>query len=129
MSEQGITAEEVREIAAGAIAGWAPGWTGDDGVNPQRRVRVAGLGDGHVDLRVEGAPGTGEPDRVFRVTLTVAELVTATTLRGQAEQIRQDILGTAGGPVHRGPYIAPVETGDRWRSGTEREWDDSRGGD
>jgi hypothetical protein len=72
---QGITAGEVREIAAGAVTAWAPGWTGDDGVNPQRRVRFAGFGDGYVDLRVEGAPYTDEPDRLFRVTLAVAEIL------------------------------------------------------
>ena len=72
---QGITAGEVREIAAGAVTGWADGWTGDDGVNPQRRVRVAGFGDGYVDLRVEGARFTDEPDRLFRVTLAVVEIL------------------------------------------------------
>jgi hypothetical protein len=71
---QGITAGEVREIAAGAVTGWAPGWTGDDGVNPQRRVRVAGYGDGYVDLRVEGARYTGEPEKLFRVMLVVTEI-------------------------------------------------------
>ena len=126
MSEQGITADEVREIAAGAIAGWAPGWTGDDGVNPQRRVRVAGSGDGHVDLRVEGAPGTDEPDREFRVTLTVTELVTDEAAARALKEISQVLPEFA---AQLRLYIAPVETGEPFRSGAEREWDDSRGGD
>jgi hypothetical protein len=29
----------------------------------------------------------------------------------------------------RREYIAPVETGEPWRSAAEREWDDSRGDD
>lgn len=127
MSEQDITAEEVREIAAGAIAGWAPGWTGDDGRNPQRRVGIAGFGDGYVDLRVEGAPGTDEPDRVFRVVLTVAELVTTEAAFRALEEVREDVRKRQAfsPPVY--PYIAPVETGEPFRSGAEREWDDSRG--
>ncbi len=170
MSEQqGITADEVREIAAGAIAGWAPGWTGDDGVNPQRRVRVAGFGDGYVDLRVEGAPGTGEPDREFRVMLTVVELVTEEAAVRALEEVREagEERARRGIPwqvtVHDGecglpgpctahgnyacdeikpgppghsfrhrsqpprPYIAPVETGEPFRSAVQAEWDDSYG--
>ena len=74
MSKTGITLADVRDIAAGAMAGWADGWTGDDGVNPQRRVRVAGGDNGYVDMRVEGAPGTDEPDRLFRVLVVVTEI-------------------------------------------------------
>ena len=126
MSEhEGITAEEVREIAAGAVAGWADGWTGDDGVNPQRRVRVSGSGDGYVDLRVEGAPGTSEPDREFRVILTVVELVTTEAAVRALEKVRERQAFSP--PAY--PYIAPVETGEPFRSGAEKEWDDSRGGD
>jgi hypothetical protein len=119
MSErQGITLADVRDIAAGAIAGWADGWTGDDGVNPQRRVRVTGGDNGYVALRVEGAPGTDEPDRLFRVLVVVTE-----TLPGA--EGRQ--------PAQHGPwdqyaeYIAPVETGEPFRGAAERDWDASRG--
>jgi hypothetical protein len=119
MSErQGITAEEVREIAAGAVTGWAPGWTGDDGVNPQRRVRVAGFGDGYVDLRVEGAPFTDEPDRLFRVMMVVTE-IPPVQLRPCSNDLAQF------NPYQT--FIAPVETGEPFRSAAEREWDDSRG--
>lgn len=129
MSErEGITAEEVREIAAGAVTGWAPGWTGDDGVNPQRRVRVSGFGDGYVVLLVEGAPGSGEPDRAFRVVLTVFELVTeeaAARLRDEVrEAVRQNSVKFSP-PAY--PYIAPVETGEPFRSAVQGEWDDSYG--
>ena len=144
MSErEGITAEEVREIAAGAIAGWAPGWTGDDGVNPQRRVRVTGYGDRYADLRVEGAPWSDETDREFRVMLIVAELqhpagdgITDDTeaVRAFPGEIKPGPPGHSfRGPVKFSPpaypYIAPVETGEPFRSAAEREWDDSRGGD
>jgi hypothetical protein len=43
-------------------------------VNPQRRVRVTGGDDGYVDLRVEGAQFTDEPEKLFRVTVVVVEL-------------------------------------------------------
>ena len=119
MSErQGITAGEVREIAAGAVTGWADGWTGDDGVNPQRRVRVAGFGDGYVDLRVEGARFTDEPDRLFRVTLAVVEIPPGAEGRQRAQHGPRDQYAE---------YIAPVETGEPFRGAAEREWDASRG--
>ena len=128
-AHEGITAEEVREIAAGAIAGWATGWTGDDGVNPQRRVLTTGDGDGYVDLRVEGAQFTDEPDRMFRVMLTVAELVTEEAAVRALEEVREAARKRQAfsPPVY--PYIAPVETAPPFRSGAELEWDDSRGGD
>jgi len=126
MMADGITRAEVREIALGAIAGWADGWTGDDGVNPQRRVRVAGGDTGYVDLRVEGAPGTGEPDRLFRVTAVVTE-----TLPSRPSGLIEG-SGRRGAPrdlpssPRRGD-IAPFETGEPFRSAAEADWDGSRG--
>jgi len=101
----GIIRADVREIALGAIAGWADGWTGDDGVNPQRRVRVAAAGDRYVDLRVEGAPGTDEPDKLFRVTAVVTETLRCDPAMPSAQSPvphQYDVTGTEDGSLADG---------------------------
>jgi hypothetical protein len=69
----GITANEVCAEAMGCICGWI-GWTEPRDDSPQRRIRILDEGDSHVDVLVEGARYTDEPDRAFRIALAVTEV-------------------------------------------------------
>lgn len=73
-----FTAERAREEAQGASAGWITGWTqpGDDRPDePQRRIRITDPEhDDYYDILVEGAQGSNEPDKRFRIRVTAEEL-------------------------------------------------------
>jgi hypothetical protein len=72
----GMTAEQALAHALGALSGWIDGYSEppEGSGEPQRRVRVTGYGGGYTDIIAEGARYTGEPDRCFRVSVTVTEI-------------------------------------------------------
>jgi len=71
-----ITASQMLEEAVGTLHAWIDGYTEPDpeGKEPRRRIVVIGLTDSAIDVRVEGARFTNEPDLLFRITLEVAPL-------------------------------------------------------
>lgn len=74
----GTTAAEALGYVAGVLGEWLPGYISSAGNGPQRRIRLVSLevtdGRAVAGIRAEGARGTGEPDRYFRIALAVAEI-------------------------------------------------------
>ena len=69
--------EELLAYATDVLAGWLDGWMEPSAAGgPQRRAVVTAFNDppGVLDVRIEGAPWTGERDRRFRFTLAVEPL-------------------------------------------------------
>ena len=70
-----FTAADMLAEAQGVLASWITTYTEPEDDRPQRKMRC--MDDsvaGQVDVMVEHAPFTDEPNRRFRVVLTVEEL-------------------------------------------------------
>jgi hypothetical protein len=70
-----FTAADMLAEAQGVLSAWVSTYTEPEDGQPQRKMRC--LDDsvaGQVDVSVEGARFSSDPDRRFRVVLTVEEL-------------------------------------------------------